>query len=161
MRVSRSTARGLALALNLKIAKVTSLKTLALEALSKAFNPSYIVSSIDARMNEVYIAVYKVDADNLELLGEEKVLPPKVALDYVLSQIKDCQNVVTCGSGIELLQQEGLNSAFEKQAAFPQAQFMLTEGERLFKSGDVVNPEEALPLYVRNEVTWKKVNEQH
>ena len=27
--------------------------------------------------------------------------------------------------------------------------------------GDVVNPEEALPLYVRNEVTWKKVNEQH
>lgn len=161
VRVASSTAQGLALALNLKIAKVTSLKTLALEALSKAFNPSYIVSSIDARMNEVYIAVYKVDADNLELLGEEKVLPPKVALDYVLSQIKDCQNVVTCGSGIELLQQEGFNPAFEKQAAFPQAQFMLTEGERLFKSGDVVNPEEALPLYVRNEVTWKKVNEQH
>ena len=62
---------------------------------------------------------------------------------------------------IELLQQEGFNPAFEKQASFPQAQFMLSEGERLFKSGDVVDPENALPLYVRNEVTWKKVNEQH
>ena len=48
-----------------------------------------------------------------------------------------------------------------QQASFPQAQFMLSEGERLFKSGDVVDPENALPLYVRNEVTWKKVNEQH
>ena len=112
-------------------------------------------------MNEVYIAIYKVDADNLELIGEEKVLSPKVALDYVLSQIKDCQNIVTCGSGIELLQQEGFNPAFEKQASFPQAQFMLTEGERLFKSGDVVDPENALPLYERNEFSWKKVIEKH
>ena len=34
------------------------------------------------------------------------------------------------------------------------------EGKRKFESGDALDPSLALPLYVRNEVTWKKVSDQ-
>ena len=67
VRVATSTAQGLALALDLKIATVTSLEALALEALSKNMNASYVVSSIDARMNELYLAVYKNNINRQKL----------------------------------------------------------------------------------------------
>ena len=38
--------------------------------------------------------------------------------------------------------------------------YALNKGAELLSLGKGVDPEEALPLYVRNEVTWKKVSEQ-
>ncbi len=158
VRIAASTVQGLALGLNLKVAKITSLEALALEALSKS-SAQYVLSSIDARMGEVYIAVYKVEGSSLSLLDEEKVLKPEDAVSFFKHLVGDCSDVICAGSGVDILKKAGM-SDFKKYADFPQAQYLLNRGAELFSLGEVVDPENALPLYVRNEVTWKKVSEQ-
>ncbi len=159
VRIATSTAQGLALGLNLKVALVTSLKALALESLEHR-SAQYVVSSIDARMGEVYLAVYKNENGILSLLDEERVLKPEDALLKIKELTSDSVDVIFGGSGVEVLKNAGLNKDFEKFSDFPGAQYLLKEGLLKFTTGEVVDPENALPLYVRNEVTWKKVNEQ-
>lgn len=158
VRIAASTVQGLALGLNLKVAKITSLEALAIEALSKA-SASYVVSSIDARMGEVYIAVYKVEGSALTLMSEEKVLKPEDAVAHLKQFIGSADDVICAGSGVDILKKAGMKD-YAKHADFPQAQYLLNKGAEQFSLGNVVDPEQALPLYVRNEVTWKKVSEQ-
>ena len=158
VRIAASTAQGLALGLDKKVALVTSLEALAIEALADSNKtPDYVVSSIDARMGEVYLAVYKYVNNSLELLDEERVLKPEDAIKSLLKT----DNYLLAGSGIAVLQKYGFDSDANVSADFPQAQFILGKGKELFEEGKTVDASQALPLYVRNEVTWKKVSEQH
>lgn len=161
VRIAASTAQGLALGLEKKVALVTSLETIAVEAISNSnTTPDYVVSSIDARMGEVYLAVYKNENGKLVLLDEERVLKPEDAITTIKSLLKS-QNYLLAGTGIAVLQKHGFDTESKVSADFPQAQFILKKGSELFEKGNVVDASQALPLYVRNEVTWKKVSEQH
>jgi len=161
VRIAASTAQGLALGLDKKVALVTSLEALAIEAIADSnITPDYVVSSIDARMGEVYLAVYKYADNALELLDEERVLKPEDAITKIKSLLKS-DNYLLAGSGILVLQKHGFDVDSKVSANFPQAQFILKKGKELFEKGKTVDASQALPLYVRNEVTWKKVSEQH
>lgn len=160
VRIAASTAQGLALGLDKQVALVTSLEALAIEALANSKTPDYVVSSIDARMGEVYLAVFKCVNNSLELLDEERVLKPEDAVTLIKSLLKS-DNYLLAGSGIAVLQKQGFDVNAKVSADFPQAQFILKKGKELFEEGKTVDASQALPLYVRNEVTWKKVSEQH
>ncbi len=160
VRIAASTAQGLALALNKKVACVTSLMALAYEAYTNDKTAEYVISSIDARMGEVYLAVYKVENNNLNLIQSERVIKPEEAFAFIKSLNILDSKVVCSGSGIEILRKAGLDEKYAKLSSFPQAQFILDIAKDCFLKGDTVDAFEALPLYVRNEVTWKKVNEQ-
>ena len=161
VRIAASTAQGLALGLDKKVVLVTSLEALAIEALADSNKtPDYVVSSIDARMGEVYLAVYKYVNNSLELLDEERVLKPEDAITLIKSLLKT-DNYLLAGSGIAVLQKYGFDSDANVSADFPLAQFILGKGKELFEEGKTVDASQALPLYVRNGVTWKKVSEQH
>ena len=67
VRIAASTAQGLSLGLNVNVCTVSSLKALAAQAL-EGVDEDYAVASIDARMGEVYIAVYKRRGERLEEL---------------------------------------------------------------------------------------------
>lgn len=118
------------------------------------------MSSIDARMGEVYLAVYKYVNNSLELLDEERVLKPEDAITLIKSLL-NTDNYLLAGSGVAVLQKYGFDSDTQVSADFPQAQFILEKGKELFEKGKTVDASQALPLYVRNDVTWKKVSEQH
>ncbi len=161
VRIAASTAQGLALGLDKKVALVTSLEALAIESIADSNStPDYVVSSIDARMGEVYLAVYKYADNELTLLDEERVLKPEDAITRIESLLKS-DNYLLAGSGILVLQKHGFKPDANVSANFPQAQFILKKGKELFEKGKTVDASQALPLYVRNEVTWKKVSEQH
>lgn len=160
VRVATSTAQGLALALDLKIATVTSLEALALEALSKNMNASYVVSSIDARMNELYLAVYKNNNGQLQIIGSESVLPYAECAKKLKDLNIDLVNCALAGTGIEYLTKEDLFEGNKASVLYPNARYILQEGKRKFELDEALDPADALPLYVRNEVTWKKVSEQ-
>ncbi|MBQ2382025.1 MAG: tRNA (adenosine(37)-N6)-threonylcarbamoyltransferase complex dimerization subunit type 1 TsaB [Succinivibrio sp.] len=160
VRVATSTAQGLALALDLKIATVTSLEALALEALSDNSDAPYVVSSIDARMNELYLAVYKNENGNVKLIDSEVVLPYSECAKKLMDLGIDLDSCALAGTGIEYLKKEGLFARLEPSVLYPNARFILKEGKRKFDSDLALDPSLALPLYVRNEVTWKKVSDQ-
>ena len=158
VRIAASTAQGLALGLNLKVCAISSLESLALQAL-EGVDEDYAVASIDARMGEVYIAVYKRKGNGLVEVLAPEVLKPQDACDKVRETI-GVSHAVGGGSGMEILYEAGLNKNIRKRSSFPDAEYIVKLGSQAFTDGKEIDPEDALPLYVRNEVTWKKVSEQ-
>lgn len=158
VRIAASTAQGLALGLDLNVCQVSSLSALAAQALD-GVDEDYAVAAIDARMGEVYIAIYKRIGEKLEELLAPEVIAPDKACQKVVDII-GVDHAVGGGSGMELLYEAGLNKNIRKRSAFPDAEYILKLGKIDFAEGKGVDAQEALPLYVRNEVTWKKVSEQ-
>lgn len=158
VRIAASTAQGLALGLDLNVCQVSSLSALAAQALD-GVDEDYAVAAIDARMGEVYIAIYKRIGEKLEELLAPEVITPEHACQKVVDII-GVDHAVGGGSGMELLYEAGLNKNIRKRSAFPDAEYILKLGKIDFAEGKGVDAQEALPLYVRNEVTWKKVSEQ-
>ena len=59
----------------------------------------------------------------------------------------------------EILKDHGLDLNTQVSVLYPDAKAMLKLGALSFSSA-ACDPAEALPVYLRNEVTWKKVSEQ-
>jgi len=158
VRVGASCVQGLALALDLKVARITSLFMLAQAALAKStYYPSYVISAIDARMDEVYLGVYKVVGEELLLIDHEAVLSYRDAYNYI--KLNTHGSLIGAGTGLTYLVKEGLEDC-PLICEYPSAMYALTAAKKIFQDNLAVDAAEALPLYVRNEVTWKKVSEQ-
>lgn len=159
VRIAASSAQGYAQALGLKCAGVSSLEALAMQALYET-DESYAVASIDARMGEVYVAVYERTGRYPKPLLEPRVLKPSDAVQAV-SESLGAHGAYAGGTGTELLYAAGLNRNIVKRSQFPDGEFIVKLGAVLFEEGKVSDASDALPLYVRNEVTWKKIPQQH
>ncbi len=159
VRVAVSAAQGLALGLDLPTCGVSSLAALALGALAQQQDCQYALAAIDARMGEVYLGLYARDADGVKLLAPEAVLRPEAAVERVTAQFVN-KSYVTAGTGIVLLQKAGLNCT-PASVLFPQPQAIMALGGKALSAGQGRDVAQAQPVYIRNEVTWKKLAEQH
>jgi len=74
LRLACGVAQGLAWGLDLPVLPVSSL-----EALALACGEREVWTCLDARMNEVYVAAYRVDGDVVGQLMAPTCLPPAVA----------------------------------------------------------------------------------
>ena len=153
VRLAASVTQGIALALDLPVVPVSSLAALAQAACSR-HKVSQVLSSIDARMQEIYMAVYQRDEANfMRLVGEEQVIRP----DLVNVEIQD--GCMGYGSGWKpyaeiLLERCGKNIDFDANAA-PQAEFVAVLAKPCFEQGETVPATQALPVYVRHDVAQK------
>ena len=156
VRVGTSVAQGLAFSCDLPVIAVSSLAALAQLAFREE-NKENVLSAIDARMNEVYWGCYQLEAGIMRLTGNEKVSP-------VTKIIKEgtwhCQ-----GSGwdtfeTELSQSNQVNITSSTSRCFPHAQDIAVLAADMFQRGKMVSAEEAIPTYIRDEVTWKKIKDQ-
>ncbi len=108
-------------------------------------------------MNEMYWACYQLEAGIMKLLDAEKVSP---ASKVEKEGAWHCQ-----GSGwdtfkVELEQSKLVNVTSSKIDCFPHAQDVAVLAADLYKQGNMVSAEDAIPTYVRDEVTWKKIKDQ-
>lgn len=159
VRIAASSAQGLALGLDLPCAAVVSLEALAMQALINS-DEEFAIAAIDARMGEVYCAVYDRTGDYPKALLEPCVLPPQEAVARVF-QTLGARPASAGGSGIDLMYKAGLNPHVIKKSQFPDAEMIALLGKKLFELGRTMDAAEALPLYVRDDVAWKKVPQQH
>lgn len=156
VRVGTSVAQGLAFSADLPVIPVSSLAALAQLALRQE-NMQSVLSVIDARMNEVYWGYYQQQSGIMALLGEEHVTPAdKISLQ---------QQCHCLGSGWdayqnELQQSELVNITSSTNECFPHALDIAILAESFYKQGHFVNADMAIPTYIRDEVTWKKISEQ-
>lgn len=153
VRLAASITQGIALAQDLPVVPVSSLAALA-QAAHCRHGVSQVLACIDARMQEVYMALYQLDENRImRLQGEEQVIAPgRVDVDVG----EDCMG---CGSGWKpyaeiLLERCGKSIAFDADA-LPQAEFLAVLAQPRFERGETVSPTEALPVYVRHDVAQK------
>ncbi|CNK10152.1 family M22 nonpeptidase-like protein [Yersinia enterocolitica] len=157
VRIGIGIGQGLALGADLPMIGVSTLQTMAQGAF-RLMGASRVLAAIDARMGEVYWGEFEREAEGV-WLGEmtEAVMTPEQTLARAQSLSGDWATVGTGWqtypdliSGSNVLLTDG-------QMSLPQAEDMLPLALSLWANGRAVSVENAEPVYLRNEVTWKKL----
>lgn len=157
VRLTASVVQGLAFAAKLNVLPVSALHALAYQYYLLA-RTEYIVTCLDARKNEIYYAFYHVKNGLPVLQGEEKVgaaesitMPENInAPEHInWSVVGDGavlyeQGIKTCLPQAEIVQPE---------LPYTNAHFIVQLAAKLYSLEDVKSPEQALPIYIRDNVT--------
>jgi len=157
VRIGIGIAQGLALGAGLPMIGVSTLMTMAQGAWRKT-GATRVLAAIDARMGEVYWAEYQRDDDGV-WHGEatEAVLKPEA----VSARLKNLHGAwATVGTGWpawpDLAQGSDL-VVTDGDILLPAAEDMLPLACQLLARQQTVAVEAAEPIYLRNEVAWKKL----
>ncbi|CAI8774778.1 tRNA (adenosine(37)-N6)-threonylcarbamoyltransferase complex dimerization subunit type 1 TsaB [Methylocaldum szegediense] len=154
VRIAAGVAQGIAFGADLPVVPVSTLAALAQDALTEA-SETIAFPCIDARMSEVYWGVYrKGEAGLAELLGQESVLPPdRVSFPDQAGGVGIGSGWKTYGSVLE----ERLGGCVKRLMPdrFPRAAMVARLGADAFGKGLFVQPEQALPVYLRDNVAKK------
>lgn len=155
VRIGVSVAQGLAFGADLPVYGVSTLAAMS-QAAVRLHQASQIVAAIDARMAEVYLASYRCDSDGVvqQLTAEQAIKP------LLLAPMAFSGPVMAVGTGWQTYASELLAAQHAEIASdilYPSAQDMLTLARSAFTEGHFVSAEQAEPVYVRDEVSWKKL----
>ena len=163
LRTACAVAQGLALGAKLRLLPIDSLLMLAhaalrsnpslLEGMQRS-NPQFfrVLSVLDARMGQVYVAAYQHGPDGWRCLQAPSLSQPEALVlpaDWQEQGFWLASNAhaIYPEAFASTLSQGGV--AFE---AWPQAMAMLDLATLAYARGESVSPAEALPLYVRDKV---------
>ncbi|ENJ4475839.1 tRNA (adenosine(37)-N6)-threonylcarbamoyltransferase complex dimerization subunit type 1 TsaB [Yersinia enterocolitica] len=157
VRIGIGIGQGLALGADLPMIGISTLQTMAQGAF-RLTGASRVLAAIDARMGEVYWGEFERNDEGV-WLGDasEAVMTPAQALKHAHSLSGTWSTVGTgwqtypdliSGSGVVLV---------DGEITLPHAEDMLPLALSSWVNGQVVNVENAEPVYLRNEVTWKKL----
>ena len=156
VRLAIALAQGIALALDRPVVPVSTLAVLAAGAPGEG--PEQILAAIDARMGEVYCAEYQRDEQGV-WHGEETeaVLKPE-AVQQRLAELSGEWATVGTGWAAWPEMAQGANVTLnDGGVTLPEAEDMLPIACQLLTQGKTVVVEKAEPVYLRNEVAWKKL----
>ncbi len=149
LRIAAGVAQGIAFGADLPVAPVSTLAALAQGAMDRSRR---VLAVMDARMSEVYWAVYEAGDDgHARLLGEERVCPP------VDAPLPAGDGWFGAGDGFgaigdELRRRLGGALAGYDAARWPRAREVAQLGQAVIARGEGVAPEQALPVYLRDRV---------
>ncbi|NND54477.1 MAG: tRNA (adenosine(37)-N6)-threonylcarbamoyltransferase complex dimerization subunit type 1 TsaB [Gammaproteobacteria bacterium] len=152
VRVATSVAQALAYALDVPVIPVSTLAAVAVEAgRSRGMEP--VAVCLDARMGEVYTGVYRFAADGTA----EAILTDRLA-DPATFSLEDYSGAFAAGPGWEaypdLLAANAGYIAGQATDIWPGAAAVAVEARELFRQGRTVVAHDALPNYIRNNVTY-------
>tara|TARA_R110001592_G_scaffold337300_1_gene623795 strand:+ start:425010 stop:425720 length:711 start_codon:yes stop_codon:yes gene_type:complete len=161
LRICASAVQGLAYTNELPAIAVS---TLALQAqtalrLGNVAPGDTVLSTIDARINEVYYALFRFDEGIAVMLqGPQACAPEEVNV------AADRLHVQAVGSGCRFLDKFPQQLRSRLQAVHPEllpaAQDLVPLALAAYARGEVQQPQQVQPLYVRDEISWKKLAEQ-
>lgn len=161
LRIAASAVQGLAFSNSLSAIPVSTLATQVMTALrtGEADREGPVLSLLDARIGEVYWAVFDVaGALPVMLYGPEVCRPETLS---VVSSITDLQAV---GDGCCYVDQLSpkLSDRLRRISAdlLPHAQDMFPLAKAEIAAGRLQAAQAVSPVYVRDEISWKKLAEQ-
>ncbi len=153
IRICTSMTQGLALGQDLPVVGISTLQTMAQEAM-ELHGETQVVAAIDARMGEVYWGEFALVDGIATLVGHEQVCAP----EEVTRQLDYQQVIIACGTGFDAYPQLLLeNMSLSTEVKFPQAKAMLPLAVVAHQNGESTDVEGLKPVYLRDTVTWKKL----
>jgi tRNA threonylcarbamoyladenosine biosynthesis protein TsaB len=164
VRLATSVAQGLAYGAARPVVAVSDLQAIAEHALSLDATASEVRVASDARMHEVYWALYeRLDAAEhgaaARLVGEERVSRPELVIERLRQgRVPAAGARIGAGRGFgiypQLLQAAHLcaSSAPSLSDLLPRAAEIARITGREFRAGRAVAAHEALPVYLRDDV---------
>jgi tRNA threonylcarbamoyladenosine biosynthesis protein TsaB len=149
LRIAAGVTQGLALGANLPVAPVSSLAAVAAQVPAGA--GEYVLACNDARMGEIYWAVFRAETDGgVSLLSSELVsVPDRVGLGAPAPAHAAGNAISACTALADRLAAAGVRV---HPGVFPRADAVARLGAVVLEAGRGVPPEEAQPVYVRDDV---------
>ena len=155
VRIGVSITQGLAFGADLPVLGVSNLALMAQQAIDD-LNAPQVIAAIDARMSEVYFAIYdNVDGKAVARVKDVVCKPEEINIES--SKVLD--GAVSVGTGWETYN-DILSDKFNVKSTdvlLPNVKYGFKLVETEFKNGEGLPAELAQPNYVRDEVTWKKL----
>ncbi|SUT90881.1 peptidase M22 glycoprotease [[Actinobacillus] rossii] len=160
VRVGAGIAQGLALGADLPVIAVSNLTAMA-QAAYEQMQATQVVTAIDARMNEIYFSQLKAEKVRSEF-GEflqwneviaEQVGTPNRLIEQLGQWLDEWVTVGTGWAAYNALQLMGKNTTI----TLPSAQYMLSLAVPMWYQRQTIHAVDIEPVYLRNEVTWKKL----
>lgn len=154
LRICLAVVQGLAFGADLPVLPVSTLAALAQGA--SAEPDAIILAAIDARMDEVYCGWFRAGAEGLvHAVGEEAVLPPEQVVAPTVAgtapRLLGVGTGFTYGDRLRPCAFQHIDAA-----ALPRARDVLALALPAWQQGVTVSAEEAVPVYLRDQVAWKK-----
>lgn len=165
VRIVSSVAQGLAFGADLPVIPVSNLTAMAQEAYEKS-GLQEVAVAIDARMSEVYFSQLKAKMCQLEgetfvdwqAIIDEQVLPPAKVNELLLAQQRN-DTLYTAGTGWDSYSElsSHLSCLVSSKVELPNAAYMLLPAKLAWLRNQTITAEEIEPIYLRNNVAWKKL----
>lgn len=154
LRIAAGAAQGLAFGLDCPLIGVSTLEALALQA-HRRYHFRHLVTALDARMGEIYVATWHCLNDGVSRQSDEAVLAP-AGLRLPPEEL----DWVGVGSGFSLWEQFSADVQASMSQHLvdlePRAEEMAWLAMRDLEAGLGQAAHEAQPVYLRNDVAWKK-----
>jgi tRNA threonylcarbamoyladenosine biosynthesis protein TsaB len=151
VRIAVGVAQGIAFGADLPVVPVSTLA-----ALAQGVDAAKVLVAMDARMNEVYWGAYERNPEGLMVVsGEECVAPPQAV------PLPATADWFGAGSGwgayeSALADHCGRWLRGWDASALPHAGAVAQLGAAGLATGQTVAAEQALPVYLRDQVAWQK-----
>lgn len=158
LRIATGVVQGMAWGLELPVIPVSSLEAVAFGAIESfdGREGDAIAVAFDARMGEVYWGCYEIQSSLPRLMGKERVCPPSaVCLEG------DAGRWFGAGPGWQF--RSDMPSDVSEPMAMVDPDLLLRASwvarlaERALADGRTVPANQAQPVYIRDEVAWKKL----
>ena len=161
LRIAASAVQGLAFSNELPVVAVSTLACQAQTAHREGIvaEGESVLSTLDARINEIYAAPYRIEQGlAVPLAGAVACAPGQLEL------IPDIVEISAIGSGCQFLQSFPGEAQGRIRASFPQlmphARDIVPLAIQQLERGEVQAARDVQPVYVRDEINWKKIPEQ-
>lgn len=154
VRIATGVIHGIAFGADLPVVPVSTLAALAQDAFDSS-NAAVVFSAMDARLSEIFWAVYQRDANGFaQLSGNESVIPA--------DQVDAChQKGIGVGSAWRVYSEVLLAKLPQSVISFdadrlPRASAVASLGVQGMLAGKAVSVEQAMPVYLRDKVAKKE-----
>ena len=161
LRIAASAVQGLAFTLGVPVAGISTLACLAQGALRRGVigADDLALVLLDARINEVYCGVYRFDNGQAVACVDDQVAAPGALSPDLLPR-----PAVAMGSGLCYLDDlpASLRGMVENTVPdqWPDSIDLISLADRDDREGRLLTATEVQPVYLRNEIHWKKLSEQ-
>ena len=167
VRVGAAIAQGLALGADLPVIPISNLTAMA-QAAFELYQAENVAAAIDARMNEVYFSQLvreKKCTDFGQFFIWKNLIPEQVCSpEKALMQLANSTalNIATStalrvGTGWNAYAQFATKGLTGSDIELPDARYMLELARVEWLQQKTISALEIEPIYLRNEVTWKKL----
>lgn len=153
LRICAGIVQGLAFGANIPVIPISTLRAMALQYFREhASFDGIVLSSLDARMSEIYWGLYQRDAQALCVtINDEQVAKPA---DVVAKATH--KNIVGVGSGWNYPELAELKPLKIEATIQPRAEEIVLLAAVELNQGRVVDALGAQPVYLRDSVSWQK-----
>lgn len=158
VRVGVGVAQGIAFARDIPVIPISSLAAVA-QGAADQLDINHLAVAMDARMGEIYCASYKRENGLVKQVDDEQVCPPQdFSPAFMPDSLLEWVGVGTGWREYDAILRECFSNRLAQVSVehYPRATSIVKLAEFEAQAGRVLPAEQAMPVYLRNNVAKKK-----